>query len=182
MRLMHISVDRAHAGIILYPSSIPDTIEKLLPHSCLFKKSLTYIGKINRLKVIKTQIYQPCVQFQTLLHIQIQISVELILYFKRCSATKYSGSRICSSRLWDKARFPKLCLLNYHQRKIIVLFYEGGGNVSSRLSARLGTEEQVETFHCSPTLFRKKARCQLWLVLGFWFLFFSFFFFLRVPL
>lgn len=60
-----------------------------------------------------------------------------------------------------KARFPKLCLLNYHQRKIIVLFREGGDNVSSRLSARFNTEEQVETFDCSPVLFREKAFCQL---------------------
>lgn len=32
---------------------------------------------------------------------------------------------------------------------------------TSRLSARLGTEEQVETLDYSPILFREKAWCQL---------------------
>lgn len=140
---------------------------KLLPHSSLWK-SLSHIGDVNYLQVNKTQTWQLSIQFQALLHIKVHISVELILYFKRRSTTKYSRFRSCTSRLQEKARFPKLCLLSYHQRKIIMLFYEGGGNVGSRLSARLGTEEQVETFDCSPVLFREKAWCQL-------FLFFFFF-------
>ena len=120
-------------------------------------------------KLSKPKYISWAYNFRPFCILKVYVSVELMLYFKRCSTTKYSGSRSCSSRLWEKARFPKLCLLNCHQRKIILLFYEGGGNVSSRLSARLGTEEQVEAFDCSPVLFREKAWCQL-------------FFFLWVPL
>lgn len=38
--------------------------------------------------------------------------------------------------------------------------------VTFRLSARLGTEEQVETLDFSPILFREKAWCQLFFFYG----------------
>lgn len=83
-------------------------------------------------------------------------------YISKCNPEQNTvGIQKLQFKGMGKARFPKLPLLSYHQRKIIVLFYEGGDNVSSRPPARFNTEEQVETFDCSPVLFREKALCQL---------------------
>lgn len=73
-----------------------------------------HMADVNHLQVVKPQIHQLIIQFQILLLTEVYTSFELILHLKRRFTTKYSPSRRCGSRLWEKAKFPKLCLLNYH--------------------------------------------------------------------
>lgn len=73
-----------------------------------------HMADVNHLQVVKPQIHQLIIQFQILLLNEVYTSFELILHLKRRFTTKYSPSRRCGSRLWEKAKFPKLCLLSYH--------------------------------------------------------------------
>lgn len=113
------------------------------------------IGKLSK----KNQLI---IKFQALLCIFKSRFLLNSSYISKCNPEQNTvGIQKLQFKGMGKGRFPKLCLLNYHQRKIIVLFHEGGDNVSSRLSARFNTEEQVETFDCSPVFFGEKALCQL---------------------
>lgn len=123
-------------------------------------QSLWHIGDENHWQIVKKN--QLIIKFQALLCIFNSRFLLNSSYISKCNPEQNTvGIQKLQFKGMGKARFPKLCLLNYHQRKIIVLFREGGDNVSSRLSARFNTEEQVETFDCSPVLFREKAFCQL---------------------